>query len=719
MIMAGIANRAERAGMLLLIVCLTGSSAPAQADTFSATPTFNNVGVEVTLSSAPTNGTQVRMFIRKAADAVAYREIHPLSRTSSTNFSGSAFWLDSGTAYSIRLESTAFASNQFLAVTTRADTFPAPSGTTYHVATNGNDSNNGLSYATALRTLGAALAKTSAGSTVLMYDGRYYEGDLSVPRSGTATQPIVIRNAPGVRPVLDGTDTNFAPSWVLFDGPHAVYRTPLAASPENAYLNGGQLYHYLNLSDLTTNLWNQPGGYYVDSSYMYVRFPGGVAPGSNNAVTIPKWTTGIQIGGMANIQIIGIEFCYYGSTSYHRGIYIDGGDSNLVDQCFFHQVGIGVALKRAACFNTIQNCRFTESPITNWSWHAVKEGGVGYEAGGVAVYSSTEPNVGNVVRYNIFTNMFDGSGIGSDDLSGPTKNLDFHDNVISGCIDDGIEADGVGVNNRIYRNTFDGFLTGISVAPCAIGPTYIFRNTLARWHAVGEYDGYPFKFNVSSPNNIQWVHLYHNTCYTENQMQEGFLFKNYCNWTNIISRNNIYAGTSYALSSWSTVNPVDFDYDDLYTSHGTRFISWAGSSYSTLAAFTAARGQELHGCAFEPKFLNRQAGDYRLHWESPLIDRGQVVPGMNDPYIGTAPDIGAFEFVAAGTSTVAVTGAAIEIRWCTASNGVYQAQYTTNLLQHAWTDLGNVVTSAARNVATTDANPPDPQRMYRLKAKVD
>ena len=64
-----------------------------------------------------------------------------------------------------------------------------------------------------------------------------------------------------------------------------------------------------------------------------------------------------------------------------RPQYIDGGNSNLIDRCFFHHNGIGVALKRAADFNTIQHCTFSESPISDWSWAAVKEGGVRFSVG--------------------------------------------------------------------------------------------------------------------------------------------------------------------------------------------------------------------------------------------------------------------------------------------------------------------------------------------------
>jgi hypothetical protein len=685
-----------------------------EAQTISGVATFNNIGIEVEFGAPPAPGTAVNLFIKKTGDP-DYRAGHPLSRVSSTRFAGSALQLDAGTAYSIRLESAAFSSNRYLNVTTRTDAFPDATNTVYHVSpSSGEDGNDGQSEGSALRTLGEALSRVSAGDTILLHDGTCHEGDLSVSVSGTPTQPIVIRNAPDATPVLNGTDTNFVPSWTVYDAGNAVYSTAYTGTPRNAYLNGGHLLNYTNLNDLVTNRWDQSSGYHADGSHLYVRFPGGAAPGGH-VVTVPEYTTGITIDQRANIHIIGVTFCYYGYGQYHRGIYIDGGDSNLVDGCLFHHNGIGVAFKRAANFNTVQNSRFTESPITSWSWHAVKSGGAGYEAGGVVVYSSPLANEGNVIRRNVFTNMFDGSNLYSDDLSGPTRNMDYHDNLISGCGDDCVETDGVGSNNRIYGNVFRDFLTGVSVAPCAVGPTYVFRNVFSGWHSVGEYEGYPFKFNVSSSLTIDWVYIYHNTCHTDVSGQNGFLFKQYSDWTNIVSRNNIYSGTDYALSSWSSVNPVDFDYDNLTTTHGTRFVRWAGTSYATVNAFYAATGQEQHGVSFVPGFVDASAGDYRLGYGSPLIDKGIAIPGVNDGFVGTAPDIGAYEFGAQALG-ISNTVSGIASGWGVVSTGVYRLQYARDLMAPAWSNLGSVVTAATVTLAVMDPSPPDTHRFYRLKA---
>ena len=72
--------------------------------------------------------------------------------------------------------------------------------------------------------------------------------------------------------------------------------------------------------------------------------------------------------------------------------------------------------------------------------------------------------------------------------------------------------------------------------------------------------------------------------------------------------------------------------------------TWNNTHYTTLAAFTAATGQEPHGLNLEPGFANAAAGDYTLAAASKLIDAGVVIPGINDDYNGAAPDIGAYEF---------------------------------------------------------------------------
>ena len=685
----------------------------ALGQTITTTATFNNIGIAVSLA-APTTQSVVRVFLKNAgAPTSDYREVHPLSRLTPSRFVGSAFGLEPGTSYDFKLTSAAFGGDQQVSATTRTDIFPDATNATYHVSPGGNDSNDGSSPALSFRTLAKGLSVANAGGKILLHDGNYFEGDLTASHSGTASAPIIIENAAGAKPVLNGLDTNFAAAWTLYDAANHVYRTPCTSIPENAYLNGGQFYHYQDLANLLSHPWPQPGGYFVDGAFLYARFPNDTAPGTN-LVSIPAHTTGLTLLQKSNLQIRGVEFCYYGLGSFHRALYVDGGDSNLVEQCYFHHNGVGIALKRAADFNTIQNCVFTEYPIAGWSWHAVKDGETDYEAGGVLIYGSSETNRGNVIRNCSFTNMFDGAHLYSDDPTGPTDNLDFYSNLIEHCVDDGIETDGAGSNCRIYFNQFRDFLTGISVAPCAIGPTYLFRNLLSDWRSSEEFTGYPFKFNVGSSLPIQWVYLYQNTSYTTVPGQHGFWFKQYSNWTNVISRNNIYSGTDYALESDDNVtNTVDFDYDCLFTTQVPPVIRWAGAHYDSVPQFASALREETHGLTNQPVFVNPVGHDYYLPSNSPLIDKGVPIPGINDDWLGTAPDIGALEHgIEAGKISADLKGVTME--WHVGVFNKYQLQYSTNLTQGVWLTIGAPIQAQSTRLQVTDGAAAGGQRFYRL-----
>jgi len=632
----------------LVIPLLATPALCQQVQAVSYIATFNNIGIDVTFASATPAGSTIEVAVNNGQASQAWRGSHPLSRVAPNRFAGSVFSLASGTLYSIRLRSTLIGPDRIDTVSTRKDSIVQPTGAVYHVAKDGSDANNGTSQATAFATLGHAVAIAQPGATIVLHTGHYHES-VDLPRSGTVSSPILIRNASGETAVLDGRDTAFAPAWSVYNATANVYRTPCTAQPFLAYYNGQHLFANPTLADLVSNTWTMQSGFFSDGTWLYVRLPHTGAPTPADTVTIPGLTTAITCGtGRQFIQIKGLEICYYGLDAYSRGIYFDGASFNLVDSCFLHHSGVGVAFKRACAFNTVQRCNFTESPIDTWNWSAVKEGTGYYEAGGVVVYGSPSANTGNVIRSNHFFHMFDGSHLYSDDGAGPTTNMDFHDNIVEYVNDDCIETDGAGSNCRIYNNTFRTFLTGVSVAPAAGGPTYIFRNLFSGWETHSGYVGYPVKFNVSSPLSIDWVYLYHNTCYTSVAGQPGFLFKEYSNWDNIISRNNIYAGTGNAFESWPTQNPVDFDYDGLFTNTTGKLVIWANVNYPTVAGFFAASGQEQHGIAGDPRFVDAAAGDFHLSAQSPLADKGVLIPGINDDFRDSGPDIGRFERGAAG-----------------------------------------------------------------------
>lgn len=709
------------AGLVLLAL-------PAGAQNLRVVPTYHNLGVHLRLPTAPPPGTTVTLAIREEPAPGDFTPIHPLSQIAIHEFAGSAFGLKADTVYVLRLSSPALADELITVVRTRSEALPAATRGVYHVALRGDDAHDGRSPATAFRTLRHALEVVQAGDQILLHGGRYYEGDLEVyPGSGgvgegTPTQPIVIQSAPGEAAVLDGTDPDFVPAWELFDAANGVYRTACASEPFHAYLNGGHLFHWGNLDHLRTNRWGQTSGYYVDGTHLYVRLPDG-GPVGTNQIRIPRFAFGLGLGYVSHYQIRDLEFCHYGLRSGPAGLILEGSSSNWVERCTFHHTGTGIYVRRDSAHNTIQECTFNEWPVDTFRWDAIKQGepwgSEPYETGGVVFDGEHTANYGNVIRSNRFEHLFDGAHLLADEPV-PTEDLDFHDNLILNCGDDGIETDGVGSNCRIYNNVISNFLTGISVAPAALGPTYLVRNRLLDWRTVpsvegepdGRFHGYPIKFNHQTREDpwTQWVFLYHNTGVTTEPGLDGFVFNYYWwYWTNIVARNNVFVGTRDALVNVNEQCPIDFDYDNFFTTGTGRLIAWYRADYTRLADFAADTGQERHGLAEDPRFVG--PGDLRLRADSPLVDRGIHVPGINDHFQGAAPDVGAFEAEAAPASPtlqISLIGPGlVRVSWAP-SPPEYVLQSASGLRPPDWIDAA----SGSANPTTVPAE--GTPRFYRL-----
>jgi hypothetical protein len=66
-------------------------------------------------------------------------------------------------------------------------------------------------------------------------------------------------------------------------------------------------------------------------------------------------------------------------------------------------------------------------------------------------------------------------------------------------------------------------------------------------------------------------------------------------------------------------------------------------NYNTVTALCTASGLECNGYEDAPGFTNPNGRDFTLLASSPNIDRGIVIPGINDDFKGNAPDAGAYE----------------------------------------------------------------------------
>ena len=622
---------------------LCGLTAGDRAASMELYGTFHSMGVIVSISASddPDSDAAAALEYRKSGSGASYTPGHPLSRVETTRFVGSLFLLDAGTSYDVRVTFTdpdGLLHNTTVqsAASTRAEVTIPSANNTYYVSPTGGGSSFTLASPGALRD-GIDLAQP--GDEVVLLGGTYYQGEIDLPRSGTAGAPIVIRGRAGETAELDGADPG---TFAWTDEGGYVYSTTLiTAGPHLAAAGGKRLYPYQSLADLQTLTWGIPG-FFTTGSTLYVRLAGNAHP-VGSGVVFSRYNYAFLVE-RDHIVFKDLTFRHYGRGSWAKAIYFYDADDNLVEDCTFALNDLGIGIKYGSDRTVIQDNEFSDTTFA-WPWDAVKTGSE-LETGGVRFYDPATGR-GTVIRDNTFHDYFDGLGVCPSATAGVTNETDVYENTLYRLGDDGLETDGQCSNVRIWGNTFYEVLIGISLAPAYTGPVYVFRNLIYNTgRADGVYPGSPFKFNsgygLSGP-----MFLYHNTTDAVRAATNGLYIKAPGTWTNILTRNNIWNGTAYALENYNTSQPVDMDYDNLWNGQSGDLVRWDGTRYATLAAFSSATGLESHGLSLDPGFKDAGAGDYTPDTGSALIDKGVVIPGINDGFNGAAPDVGAFEAPAA------------------------------------------------------------------------
>ena len=365
----------------------------------------------------------------------------------------------------------------------------------------------------------------------------------------------------------------------------------------------------------------------------------------------------------------------YGSFQIDGGSYIRLKELNIRNNSSFAAVQIQGS---SAVGNIVEDCILT--PIDDYWWSAgvvVTDGPTntliqrnqmsttaisnGEGPFGVLLYST---GGGTVIRDNIINGGFmDGVGgapnFGVD--GGPYLNSYIYRNVISGVEDDGIEAEGGGINCAVWGNFItNSATTGMAIAPVIVGPMYIFRNVV---NSVGTTC---LKLGSSS---YGFVYFYNNTFCHGGDEGDGAIAATYgsnADVDNMFFQNNIMENYKYTVEEYG-IGRMKFDYDSMYSTRdglsNPLAIKWL-ETQMTWSNWRANYPQEAHGIWGQAGFVNAANDNFQLQSNSPAIDKGAVLVGFNDanspwPYNGSAPDIGAFEYgsAAAGYPPVAVDDA--------------------------------------------------------------
>ncbi|MBI3162626.1 MAG: right-handed parallel beta-helix repeat-containing protein, partial [Chloroflexi bacterium] len=364
-------------------------------------------------------------------------------------------------------------------------------------------------------------------------------------------------------------------------------------------------------------------------------------PPSDHSWQAPRLNHAFDVDSRDWIWIEGFEMRFYGTNLEGCGVCATNASHLVIRKNKIHNLQLGIYINwngsdTQGNDTRIESNEIYDPPVNEWAWKAVK--GSTMEGTGIVLRG----HIGAILRGNEIHNFFNGIYTGSSAASAIENpavafDADIYDNYIHHISDDGLEPEGAATNHRFRGNTIDRMLVGVSIAPVTQGPTWVignlftnFTSTSIKW--ASESDGKVF--------------FYHNTFWTNATGLNAMSMITPAQ--NTVMRNNIFQGEGFAFEETFTGSAGhDWNYDNWYTtrdSTGPHF-KWENIIYETIAQLCAATRLECNGHENPPGLVNPGGGDFKLLSMSPNIDRGIFIPGINDIFTGSAPDIGAFEFL--------------------------------------------------------------------------
>lgn len=557
-----------------------------------------------------------------------WREGHPPSRVRPGLLATSFFDLEPETRYAVRVD---VGGMPFCQVVETRELEPRwEERRALHVRAGAEDGDG--SRARPFGTLAAAAAVVEPGDVVHVGPGRYHES-VVVRRGGTRELPVRFVAEPGV--VMDG-------AIVLRDfrtegaDEHSV-SVPIRAT----YLarDGGRFHGFGRLEDLRAG---RPDGacgeeddVRIDEGWSYVS--GRVHVRSRRDPSEHEWhyptlSTAFHIEADF-VHVVGFSIRSYGAEEGStvlvegshvvvRGNTISGGNN-------------GIHVRRSADHPAddvrIEENELDDAPTYDFPWCSVKS--TDMEVSAIVLAGGT----GAIVRGNRVRDFFNGVYTGEWPISEDESlafDVDVYDNDLRRIGDDAFEPEGPSINQRFRINRFVDGLVGVSLAPVTVGPTFVMRNLIAGFR------GTSFKWGNGSTGVVVIVH--NTSVSAPDEGIAGLTYYGTGDRTTYL--NNIFSSTWRLLRNQHGGTSNVFDFNDWYTTHRDPVFVWGSSDRIYSREELCERFEfECSGTTQEPGFVDAESGDYSLRPVSVNVDRGVVLPGLNDGYRGAAPDVGAFE----------------------------------------------------------------------------
>jgi hypothetical protein len=632
-------------GLVIIFVLLLSTSPTAAAGskplteishavftTIDFVSNIETIGVAVRGTGVPST---VHLSYRRSGEAI-WRSGHRLMRIDDGRLIGSLFDLSPATSYDIRVSD---GSSEIIgSVRTQPDQLSFTPSVILHVDDNASPGGDGSTTAP-FQKIQDAVNQAGPGTQVLVADGLYREA-ITFPNSGTAENWIQVKAA-GNAAILDSAEYLFGSIWTS-TSTAKVWFTKIGGPVAYLSRGGDRFYQY----DDKTGLMQAKGhggvtvheGWYYEASTqrLYIRSLDNPA---NYMWRLPRLNHAFDIAARNWIWIEGFEIRFYGTTTNGCGVCALNASHIVIRNNKIHNMQLGIFINWSGGAHQGNDTRIEGNevydPLVNaWPWAAVK--GSFMEGTGIIIRG----HIGAIVRDNNVHNFFNGMYTGS---SGALENselafdADIYHNTIHHISDDALEPEGACVNQRFRDNTVDRIFIGLSLAPVTQGPTWVLRSTFTN------FTGRGIKFADDSDGIVL---IYHNTGWTSAANINGADLITPIQ--HVVMRNNIFQSTGYSFAevpTGSTAN--DWNHNNWYTTRGSTgpHFRWENVNFNTISALCSATGLECNGYESVPGFTDPTGGDFTLLSSSPNIDRGVVLPGINDNFAGSAPDVGAYEFI--------------------------------------------------------------------------
>ena len=215
-------------------------------------------------------------------------------------------------------------------------------------------------------------------------------------------------------------------------------------------------------------------------------------------------------------------------------------------------------------------------------------------------------HIGAIVRGNELHNFFNGIYTGSSSTpvnSALAFDADIYNNHIHHMSDDALEPEGASINQRFRNNTVDTVFVGMSLAPIAVGPTWVLRSSFSN------FSGRGFKWD-GNPAGI--VLIYHNTAWSN---VTGIPAMDMISTIhNAVFRNNIFQSNGSGVNEVAVGSTgMDWNNDNWYVTGAAPFFKWENVIRTSTTALCTATGLECTGYSTPPGLTNPAAR--RFHAE--------------------------------------------------------------------------------------------------------